>query len=86
MSKKIKFLFGNQTTLETNNNNNKEDGALYFAKYKTEDIASETDSNTFINLYYSDGEKRLSVDPIVNYTSTTWDNIDFWTSASEINK
>lgn len=82
MSKKIKFLFGNQSSLTANNN--KEDGALYFAKYKT-DEKSETDSNTFINLYYSDGTKRLSIDPIVNYTSTTWDDIDFWTSASEIN-
>lgn len=68
MSKKIKFLFGNQSSLTANNN--KEDGALYFAKYKT-DEKSETDSNTFINLYYSDGTKRLSIDPIVNYTSTT---------------
>ena len=82
MSKKIKFLFGNQSSLTANKN--KEDGALYFAKYKT-DEKSETDSNTFINLYYSDGTKRLSIDPIVNYTSTTWDDIDFWTSASEIN-
>lgn len=82
MSKKIKFLFGNQSSLTANNN--KEDGALYFAKYKT-DEKSETDSNTFINLYYSDGTKRLSIDPIVNYASTTWDDIDFWTSASEIN-
>lgn len=68
MSKKIKFLFGNQSSLTANNN--KEDGALYFAKYKT-DEKSETDSNTFINLYYSDGTKRLSIDPIVDYTSTT---------------
>ena len=82
MSKKIKFLFGNQSSLTANNN--KEDGALYFAKYKT-DEKTETDSNTFINLYYSDGTKRLSIDPIVDYTSTTWANIDFWTSASEIN-
>lgn len=82
MSKKIKFLFGNQSSLTANNN--KEDGALYFAKYKT-DEKTETDSNTFINLYYSDGKKRLSIDPIVNYTSPTWANIDFWTSASEIN-
>ena len=82
MSKKIKFLFGNQSSLTANNN--KEDGALYFAKYKT-DEKSETDSNTFINLYYSDGTKRLSIDPIVDYTSTTWSDIDFWTSASEIN-
>lgn len=83
MSKKIKFLFGNQSSLTADNN--KEDGALYFAKYKTEDVATETDSNTFINLYYSDGTKRLSIDPIVNYTSPEWANIDFWTSASEIN-
>lgn len=68
MSKKIKFLFGNQSSLTANNN--KEDGALYFAKYKT-DEKTETDSNTFINLYYSDGTKRLSIDPIVDYTSTT---------------
>lgn len=77
MSKKIKFLFGNQSSLTANNN--KEDGALYFAKYKTENVAEEyeTDSNTFINLYYSDGKKRLSIDPIVNYTSPEWVNFDF---------
>lgn len=69
MSKKIKFLFGNQSTLETNNDSNKEDGVLYFAKYKT-DNKTETSENTFVNLYYADGTKRLSIDPIVNYESS----------------
>ena len=65
MSKKIKFLFGNQSSLT---NNNKEDGALYFAKYKI-DETQETSDNTFVNLYYADGTNRFSIDPIVNYES-----------------
>ena len=64
MSKKIKFLLGEQSSLE---NASKIDGALYFAKYKLNNNLTDSSENTFINLYYSDGKDKFLINPMIDY-------------------